>query len=288
MKIGFAGIGRMGEPMTLRLLGAGFSVMVWNRTRERLPRVIAAGAIAAESLSALAEQSDAVLTMVTDDAAVEQVYIGPGGLFATDVSGKIFCDLSTVLPETIRGIAREAQQQRASFVDAPVAGTVQPARDGRLLIFAGGEASDVERLMPVFNALARRIDHIGPVGSGAAMKLVHNALLTACWAALGDAMELGSRFGLDFKRMLDVIQESPAAFAALPVKRPILLGGPSEIGFTIASVQKDLRTILSFAETLDLHPQVVRAVQTSFEKAAAKGLADQDVATIARPAMQSM
>src|SRR5262249_26050329 len=190
MKIGFAGIGRMGEPMTLRLLGAGFSVMVWNRTRERLPRVIAAGAIAAESLSALAEQSDAVLTMVTDDAAVEQVYIGPGGLFATDVSGKIFCDLSTVLPETIRRIAGEAQQRRASFVDAPVAGTVQPARDGRLLLFAGGEASDVERLMPVFNALARRIDHIGPVGSGAAMKLVHNALLTAFWVALGDALEL--------------------------------------------------------------------------------------------------
>jgi 3-hydroxyisobutyrate dehydrogenase len=132
MKIGFAGIGRMGEPMTLRLLGAGFSVMVWNRTRERLPRVIAAGAIAAESLSALAEQSDAVLTMVTDDAAVEQVYIGPGGLFATDVSGKIFCDLSTVLPETIRRIAGEAQQQRASFVDAPVAGTVQPATTQKL------------------------------------------------------------------------------------------------------------------------------------------------------------
>ena len=283
MKLGFVGIGRMGEPMVLRLLTGGFQVIVWNRTREKLTKVETAGATVADSLAQLAGDADAVFTIVSDDRAVETVFLGPRGLLsAADVRGKVFADMSTILPATVKHVAAAVREREASFVDAPVAGTVQPARDGRLLVFAGGDAGDVERLKPALNRMARRIDHLGPVGSGAAMKLVHNALLTTYWSVLAEAVSIGSHYGLDFKRMLEVIGESPAAFAALPVKLPALLGQPSEVGFNIANVQKDLRTITTFADQLAVSTPIVRTVQLAFEQAAKEGLAQEDVAAIVR------
>ncbi len=243
MKLGFAGIGRMGDAMVHRLLGAGFDVHVWNRTRDKLAPVVAAGAHEASSLRALAAAADLVLTTVTDDAAVRAVYLGADGLLSGDVHGRTFADMSTILPDTIKEIAAAAAARGAAFVDAPVAGTVAPAREGRLLILAGGEAADIERLKPAFDVLGRRTDHVGPVGSGAAMKLVINTLLATHWAVLAEALGMGSRYGLDYRRMLDIIGASPAAFGALPVKMPLLLGDRSDIGFNITNVRKDLRTI---------------------------------------------
>ena len=284
MRIGFVGIGRMGEPMVLRLIRSGFQVTVWNRTREKLTSVVAAGANAAADLRELAVGSDVILTMVTDDRAVNEVYCGPNGLLSGNVQRKTFADMSTVLPDTVKTIDRAVRAAEASFVDAPVAGTVQPARDGRLLIFAGGNEADIIKLKPAFDALSRRVDHLGPVGSGAAMKLVHNALLTACWAGLAEATAMGARYGLQFKRMLEIIVETPASFAALPVKIPLLLGEGGEIGFNITNVQKDLRTILAFAEQLGSPTSVMHAVQDVFTDAANRGLADSDVSFVCRPA----
>jgi 3-hydroxyisobutyrate dehydrogenase-like beta-hydroxyacid dehydrogenase len=273
----------MGEPIVLRLLGAGFQVAVWNRTQDRLSKVISAGAQAAADLAQLASSADAIFTMVSDDAAVDNIYRGPNGLFSCpDIQGKIFSDMSTILPETVRHIAEVAFRHGASFVDAPVAGTVQPARDGRLLVFAGGNREDVDRLQPVFSTIARRVEYLGPVGSGAAMKLVHNALLTTYWSVLAEAIAMGTSYGLDFKRMLDVIAESPAAFAALAVKMPALLGQSAETAFNIANVQKDLRTITSFAKSINVATPIVRSVQHAFDAAAGSGLAHEDVAAIVR------
>jgi len=285
MRIGFVGIGRMGEPMVLRLLKAGFQVTVWNRTREKLPSVVDAGATATQDLQDVSLNSDVVLTMVTDDAAVRQVYQSTDGLLSAAVQGKSFADMSTILPETVKHVAAAAAERGASFVDAPVAGTVQPAREGRLLVFVGGEQQDIERLRPVFAVLARRVQHLGPVGSGAAMKLVHNALLTTYWSVFAEAMAMGTRYGLNFKDMIEVIGESPAAFAALPVKVPALLGQPAEVGFNIANVQKDLRTITAFAESVRLPVPILRVVQNAFDEAASKGLAHEDVAAIVKQAV---
>ncbi len=279
MNVGFIGIGRMGEPMALRLLGAGFRLAVWNRTKERLAGVVAAGAIAADRVADVGAQSDVILTMVTDDRAVDDIY---ANLLSIDVRGKIFVDMSTVLPDTEKRIAAQLAARSAAFVDAPVAGTVQPARDGRLLIFAGGKQSDVQSLKPVFDVLARRVEYLGPVGSGAAMKLVHNMLLTTYWGVLAEAMAMGSRYGLDFKRMLDVIGESPAAFAALPMKLPLLLGQPAEIGFNIANVRKDLRAIALFADSVGVPMHIAGAALENYEEALTSGFADEDVAAIVK------
>jgi 3-hydroxyisobutyrate dehydrogenase-like beta-hydroxyacid dehydrogenase len=270
----------MGEPMAFRLLNAKFPLIVWNRSREKLAAITAAGAHAVATPRQLAAESEAVLTMVTDDAAVESIYLGSDGLLSASVKGKLFADMSTILPVTVSRIAAAAAERDASFIDAPVAGTVQPARDGRLLIFAGGAAENVEQLKPVFNVLGRRIDHLGPVGSGAAMKLVHNALLSTYWAVFAEAMAMGSRYGLDFKRMLDVISESPANFAALGVKTPLLLGQSSEVGFNIANVRKDLHAIVKFAESTGVPLPIVHAALNRYEQAIAEGHAEEDVARL--------
>ena len=280
MRIGFAGIGRMGEPMAFRLLRANCPLIVWNRTSEKLNALTDAGAQSATTLRELATDSDVVLTMVTNDTAVESIYLGSEGLLSAPVKGKIFTDMSTILPATVSRIAAAVTDHGASFVDAPVAGTVQPAREGRLLIFAGGSVEDVERLKPVFNVLARRIDHLGPVGSGAAMKLVHNALLSTYWAVFAEAMAMGARYGLDLKRMLDVISESPANFAALGMKTPLLLGQSSEVAFNIASVRKDLNAIVKFAESIGVPIPIVQAAVEKYEQAIAQGHAQEDVAGI--------
>lgn len=282
MKIGFAGIGNMGDPMVRRLLAAGFSVHVWNRTREKLTAVVESGAKPVSSPAEITAQADVVFTMVTNDAAVEAIYSGPSGLLTADARGKLFADMSTILPDTVKRVATSVHERGGKFVDAPVAGTVQPAREGRLLIFAGGDPEDIQRLKPAFDAMARRVEHLGPVGSGAAMKLVHNALLSTYWAVLADAMAMGSRYGLELKRMLDVIGESPAAFTALPVKIPLLLGQPAETGFNIANVQKDLRTIAAFAESLNVPMGIVAATLQKFEEAVTHGFGAEDVAAIVK------
>ena len=279
MKVGFAGIGRMGEPMALRLLGAGFHVVVWNRTAAKTASLVAAGAEAADSLSQLASRSDVVLTMVTDDAAVEAVY---AGLLTADVRGKRFADLSTILPDTVKRVAARVTEKGAAFVDAPVAGTVQPAREGKLLVFAGGDPPDIQALKPIFDALARRVEYLGPVGSGAAMKLTHNTLLSTYWGVLAEAMAMGSRYGLDFKRMLEVIAESPAAFAALPLKTPLLLGQPAEVGFNITNVRKDLKAIAAFAESLGVPINITEAALENYEAALVAGLGAEDVTAIVK------
>lgn len=282
MNVGFVGIGRMGEAMVLRLLSGGFPVTVWNRSPQKLHKVIDAGAVRAETLSALARDSNIVLSIVTNDEAVEQIYLAANGLLHGQVEGKLFADMSTILPGTVRRVSERAATAGASFVDAPVAGTVQPAREGRLLILTGGEPKDVERLQPVFNVLGRRTEYLGAVGSGAAMKLTHNALLATHWAGLAESMAIGSRYGLDHKRMLEVIGESPAAFAALPVKLPLLLGLSSDIGFDIANVRKDLETIEAFAKEVQVSTPVVQSVRDSFENAVRHGFGAEDVAAIVR------
>jgi 3-hydroxyisobutyrate dehydrogenase len=272
----------MGEPMVQRLLSSGFEVFVWNRTRSKIEGVVAAGAKAAANLPEMSAHAEITLTMVSDDAAVKEIYLGSPGLLSAKPAGKLFIDMSTILPDTARRVASAAIECGSAFIDAPVAGTVQPAREGRLLILAGGDPRDIERAQPVFAALGRKTDHVGPAGSGAAMKLVHNTLLTTEWAILAESLSMGSRYGLDLKRMLDVILESPAAFAAIPVKMPLLVGASTDIGFDINNVQKDLRTIRQFAESLKVDAGVSKAAASLYRQAVDAGFGKEDVASIVK------
>ena len=167
MKVGVAGIGRMGAAIAERLLKHGHEVTVWNRTRVKAEALAVHGAKVVDTPAQLASAVDVILTILTDAQAIAATFDGPDGLLAGAIKGKLFVEMSTVRPETERALAERVRAKGAALIDCPVGGTTGPARDGKLLAFVGGDAADLARVQPVLEQLCRRIEHVGPVGSGA-------------------------------------------------------------------------------------------------------------------------
>jgi 3-hydroxyisobutyrate dehydrogenase-like beta-hydroxyacid dehydrogenase len=280
MYIGFVGLGRMGQAMVPRLIGAGFSVIVWNRTLSRAEPLLECGARLAESLPALANASDLIFTMLTDDHAVTQVYDPNDGLLAGDVTGRLFVEMSTIRPDTIKRIAALAAERGAAVLDAPVSGTVAPAREGKLLALVGGTPEDLERARPALDVLCRRIAHVGPSGSGTTMKLVLNMPMAIYWQSLAEALAMGVQSGLDLGQMLDLIADSPAGLAALRMKIPVILGEIDEVAFDITGVRKDLLAMTTTAHLLGVPAPTGSAALTSYAAATAAAWGDRDLAEL--------
>lgn len=268
MQIGFVGLGKMGQVLVPRLLDAGYAVMVWNRTAERAQPLVERGAVQAESLPALASACDVVCCIVFDDAAVEAVYHTETGLLAGEVAGTLFIEMSTIRPDTVLRILPPVVERGATLIDAPVSGTLQPAREGRLMTMVGGEPADLERARPVLEVWSRRIAHIGPAGTGALMKLVLNMPMAIYWQALSEALAIGSQAGLDLRQMLDLIVDSPAAINALKFKMSDILGDTSEVSFHIDGVRKDLIAMTTAAGALGIAAPTAHATLLAFTAAA--------------------
>src|SRR4051794_18483888 len=158
MRIGVAGLGRMGTAIGERLKEVGHELVVWNRSPEKTKALADAGAEVAKSPAELASRADAILTILTDAKAIDTVYRGASGLLSADLQGKLVIEMSTVQPETEVKLAEEARAKGAAFVECPVGGTVGPARTGKLIGLAGGEEADVARARPILEQLCRRVE----------------------------------------------------------------------------------------------------------------------------------
>lgn len=279
MQIGFVGLGRMGQAMVPRLLEAGFPVLVWNRTAAKAAPLVEQGAVLAPSPADLARASDIVLTMVTDDAAVAALYSAER-LLAGNVAGTLFVEMSTIRPVTIQQIAPLVAERGAALLDAPVSGTVEPARTGQLLALVGGAAADVERARPVLALLCRRVAHLGPTGSGTTMKLVLNLPMAVYWQGLAEALAIGTQAGLDLPTMLELIAASPAAIGALPPKLPSILGADDQVSFDIQGVRKDLQAMTATGSALGVPTPAGSAALLSFAAATAADWGTRDLAQI--------
>src|SRR2546429_4032909 len=181
MQIGIGGIGKMGAAVAQRLIEVGHTVTVWNRSAEKVKRVGLAGAAAAATPADLASSSEAVITILTDAAAIDSVYTGPSGLLAPDVRGKLFIEMSTVRPQTEIALAGKVRARGAALVECPVGGTVGPARQGKLIGLMGADDADAARARPILEQLCRRLEHVGAVGNGALIKLAINLPLLVYW-----------------------------------------------------------------------------------------------------------
>ena len=181
MQIGIAGLGRMGAAIAARLIEIGHGVTVWNRSPEKAKPLEQAGAALVHSPTELVEQVETVITILTDAAAMQAVYDGPSGLLSGKVNGKLFIEMSTVRPQTEIDLASRVRAKGAGFVECPVGGTVGPARQGKLIGLMGAEDGDATRAKPILEQLCRRIEHVGPVGNGALMKLAINLPLLVYW-----------------------------------------------------------------------------------------------------------
>ncbi len=280
--IGIAGTGRMGSAFARRLLETGHAVTVWNRTQEHTGQAAEAGARVAPDLAALAA-CDVILISLTDAAAVHAVV---DGLVAAGITGRLVVDMSTLLPEESRAIGAKVTAAGADFVDCPVGGTVAPALKGQLLGMAGGTEAAFERAKPILEKLCRRVEHLGPVGTGAQMKLAINLPLAIYWQTLAEAMALLKGAGIPAETAISLIADSSAGPTVLKNRAQVVvdtLDGKDQPGtFDIAGLAKDLDLALRFAaagvETLPLS----EAAKASYERALAQSLGRFDGASLTR------
>jgi 3-hydroxyisobutyrate dehydrogenase len=276
MKIGIAGTGRMGSAIAQRLLECGHAVTVWNRTPERTKAAQAAGARLAASAAELATGSEALITILTNAAAIDLVYRGPQGLLAGEVKGKLFIEMSTVRPETERSLTAEIAAKGAQMVECPVGGTVGPAREGKLLGLAGADDAAFERAKPLLDQMCRRVERCGPVGSGATMKLAVNLPLIVFWEAFGEAMALARPLGFDAARLVELFTDTAGGANVLKNRAALvskaLAGedtGPAT--YDLDSMRKDLRTMLDEAHSRRFELPAAAGVLAAFDQAAAAG-----------------
>jgi len=275
VNIGIAGIGKMGAAMAQRLIEVGHKVTVWNRSAGKLKPVTDAGAAVAATPAELAKNAEAVITILTDAAAIDAVYHGAGGLLSADVRGKLFIEMSTVQPHTAVALAEKVRAKGAALVECPVGGSTGPARQGKLIGLMGAEPADAARAKPILDQLCRRLEHCGPVGSGAVMKLTINMPLMIYWQALGEALALCRPLGLDPARIMDLLSDTSGGPNVLKVRGPGVAamlksgdGGP--VTFDIDSAVKDLRTMLAEGKTRGVELPLVEKTLACYEETKAK------------------
>ena len=286
MNIGFCGLGRMGAAMVSRLLDRGEKPAIWNRTPERAKPLLERGAIWTRNPVEIARHSDLVLSILLDESAVRAVYQGPGGLLSGDIKGKLFVEMSTVSPALPQELAAAAKAKGAALLECPVGGTVGPAREGKLLGMAGGDAADFIRAKPVLDLLCRKVEHVGANGAGAAMKLAINLPLCIYWEALGEAISLTRDFGIPPAKMLEIFGESSGGINGLKVRGPAFVkaletGQRPPVGFTIDGVIKDMKIMLGWAKGMGVALPVLDRAVDCYAEASQAGWSDQDNCTVA-------
>ena len=280
--VGIAGLGRMGHPIAANIMGAGFRAVVWNRTRHKALDLLERGASWAESPDAMSRAADIVLTSLADPSAVESVYFGPDGLLDGARPGTILVDLSTGSPALARRVAAAAHERGATFLDAPVAGSITAASDGQLGIMVGGDRAAFERCRAVFSAIGKAAFHLGESGNGATMKLVSNAILATMVQALAEGVALGEKAGLDPADIFTVLGASSAAAPVVAAKAAAVTERAYlPAAFTLALMQKDLWLVLSLANELQV-PMPATAIAHDMVLAAnATGKSGLDFAAVA-------
>ena len=276
MNIGIAGTGRMGSAIATRLIGLGHKVAVWNRTSDKTEAAVVAGATLAATPAELAARSDAIITILTNAAAIDAVYYGDHGLLAGDVRGKLFIEMSTVRPETERALAEWVAKKHAQLVECPVGGTVGPAKEGKLFGLVGAEAQALERAKPLLAQMCRRIEHVGPVGAGASMKLAINLPLIVFWQAFGEAVALTKPLGIDPERLIEIFSDTSGAATVLKnrgaaVAKALAGEDTGSAAFDLDAMRKDLRTMLDEAEGLGVELPAAARVLEVFDRAAHAG-----------------
>src|SRR6266446_551329 len=277
MNIGVAGLGRMGAAIAQRLIEVGHRVAVWNRSAAKAKPLADAGATVVATPAELAQVAEAVISILTDAAAIEAVYGGAAGLLAADLRGKLLIEMSTVQPATEIALAERVRAKGAAFVECPVGGTVGPARQGQLIGLMGADPADAARAMPLLNQLCRRIEHCGHVGAGATMKLALNLPLMVYWQALGEALALCRPLGLDPGRLIDLMSESSGGANVLKIRGPALVQllkgeDPGPAMFTLDNCIKDLRIMLAEGARCGIEMPLVAGTLACCEEASRNGL----------------
>lgn len=272
----------MGFPMANRLVGAGYELVVWNRTASKAIPLVEKGASQAATPRLVAEISDVVITMLATPEALKEVAEGTDGIVAglstgLSTSASAWIEMSTVGPDVIHEMSRLLPRE-VSMVDAPVLGSVPQANEGSLRIFAGGDGEAFESLSELLGVFGTAT-YMGSSGSGAAMKLVVNLTLGSIMCALGEALALGDGFGLDLHKVLDMLETSPIAHS-VHTKREKIESGNWLANFRLELGSKDLRLVSEAALARGVQLRQVPAAKSWFDDALKNGMGDLDYSAV--------
>ena len=281
-KVGFIGLGAMGGPMALNLAKAGFALVVHDIDRSKTEPLAAKGAEAAESAKAVAAAAEHTIVIVETTEQAESVIIGANGIIRGARQGHVVVCMSTIDPFAARGFADRLAAMDIAMLDAPVSGGTGRAQSGELSVIVGGAAEVVARCQDLFAIMGNRTFHVGPLGSGLAMKLVNNMLVQVNTVAVAEALVLGVKAGLDPQTIYEVVRVSTGASAAWELRVPRILAGDFAPGGTIDISYKDQELETAFAKQLGVPLLLANVTQQVYQMARAQGLNKHDGAAIVK------
>ncbi|MGO4543567.1 NAD(P)-dependent oxidoreductase [Paenibacillus sp. 2TAB23] len=279
-KVGFIGLGVMGLGMAANLLRKGFEVAVYNRTAGKADSLLALGATELDSPSAVAGSVDVVITMISNDSAIREVYFGQHGIFEGVRSGTTLIDSSTISPMLAKELAAEAEAQNAAFLDAPVTGSKPAAEDGTLVFMVGGNADRLGEVEEILLAMGRKVIPMGPNGSGSIAKLAHNTIVGINVVALAEGMAIAASGGIDGHAFVELVQSGGAASRAAEMKGPKLLEGNYDVQFSLELMLKDLRLSSVLSDSLNVPTPLLEASKSLFQVGDAMGLGALDMSSV--------
>lgn len=279
MKLGIAGLGRMGVPMAKNLINAGFDIQIWNRNPERSASFATEMQCQiAQTPEALASACDIVITMLADDAASQDVYLGESGL----LKGKkamVFIEMSTVSPNWINRL--QSQSSRAAIIDAPVSGATQAAQAGKLMIMVGGSEEIAQPLLPIFDALGEKTIILGKQSAGATMKLAINSVIHSLNQAAAESLNLAQAAGIELPLAYEALESSAACAPMLRYRKPLYLDERAhQVTFTIGLAAKDVDLATRLARSLDVQMPQAELNLGILKQASQNGYANRDMASV--------
>ena len=282
-RVGFIGLGRMGYPMAANISRAGFPLTVWNRTASKSEALVAeTGAALAASPADLAGAVDVLITMVADGRVLTDLYTGGGRMCGSLRSGTLCVDMSTVSPVESRQVAAAVEAAGGRFVDAPVSGSTALASAGTLTIMAGGVTEDVDDLRPVLEAMGSRIYHMGPVSSGATIKLAVNSIVYGLGQAVAEALVLAEAAGIEREKAYEVFANSAIAAPFVHYREEAFLKpGEVPVAFRMVLAKKDLDLALALAESVGASMPQAGLNRSELMDAIRAGFGDHDMSAVA-------
>ena len=279
-KIGFIGLGIMGQPMAANLLKAGYELRVYNRTVAKTRTLADAGALVAATPAELTTWADIIILMLTGPEAIDALLYDENGILSVQPTDKTFINMSTVTPAYNRDLEKCLTPAGITFIDAPVSGSKKPATEGSLLILAGGPQKAVENLEPLFLSMGQRVIYCGAAGQGSAMKMTVNLLLAVMMEGLCEALNLARQLDLDTDMVLDTILAGPLGCGLFNLKKDMLRQNDYPTQFPLKHITKDLRFILQTADAAGAATPAAHAVFQLYRTGVSHGDGELDFAAV--------
>ncbi len=280
MHLGFIGLGIMGSRMAANLQGAGYDLVVHNRSADKARELIGGGATWAATPAELASQVDMLFTMLAHPDAVAGSALGENGFLSHLPSSALWIDCSTTNPSFARRLAEQATAREVRFIDAPVAGSKEAAAKAQLAFFAGGSEDDLDDCRPELETMGNRIVHAGAVGMGTALKVVFNHQLAINMAAFAEGLVLGQSLGFSQEQLLDLLLGTPAIAPIAGNKRPKLEAEKYDTDFPLRWMQKDLHMASVAAYESGVALPLGNSAKELYRLAMRSGLGDMDFSAI--------